>query len=94
VTQPSVFHVYQFDAVAGDKVSLAAFSVSKDAKLDLGFALISPNGKQLLFADDSPTQFPKDPEITDYEIMQGGTYLVVYSFTSATGTYDLVFTRK
>jgi len=95
ISQASVFHVYQFDAAAGDKVSLAAFSVSKNGSLDLGFALISPSGRQLLFADDSPSQFPKDPELTDYEIMQTGTYLViVYSFTPATGTYDFVFTRK
>lgn len=95
ITQAGVFHIYQFDAAAGDKVSLAAFSVSKNGSLDLGFALISPSGHQLLFADDSPSQFPKDPELTDYEIMQTGTYLViVYSFTPATGTYDFVFTRK
>jgi hypothetical protein len=96
INQANVFHVYQFEAVAGDKVSLAAFSISKSGSLDLGFALIGPNGHQLLFADDSPSQFPKDPELTNYEIMQSGTYLIVlYSFsTNAVGTYDFVFTRK
>lgn len=95
ISQPNVFHVYQFDAVAGEKISLAAFSVSKNGALDLGFALISPSGHQLLFADDSLSQFPKDPELTDYEIMQTGTYLVIiYSYTPATGTYDFVFTRR
>jgi hypothetical protein len=91
----SVFHVYEFEAQAGDKISLAAFSVSKDGALDLGFALIGPNGRQLEFADDSDSQFPKDPELNSYEIMQSGTYtVIVYSFTNATGTYDMVFSRK
>jgi len=95
VTAPSVFHYYQFNARAGDKISLAVYSVSGSGKLEMGFALLGPNGKQIVFADDSDSEFPQDPELKDYVILQNGTYtVIVYSFTPATGTYDLELRRN
>jgi hypothetical protein len=96
ITAPNTFHFYQFSAKAGDRVSLAAFSVSQGGALDLGFAILGPGGNQIAFADDSTGEFPKDPELADFEIAQTGTYtVIVYSFTrAATGTYDLVLTRR
>lgn len=91
----NVFHVYQFDASAGDKISLTAFSISPDGKLDIGFAVLGPNGRMLVFADDSESEFPKDPELTNFEALQSGTYtVIVYSFTDAVGSYDLQFKRN
>ncbi len=95
IAAPNVFHYYQFTAKAGDTISLAVFSVSKTGKLDMGFGLLGPNGRQIVFADDSDSDNPKDPELKDFVILQNGTYtVIVYSFTVATGTYDIELKRN
>ncbi|MBN1426904.1 MAG: PPC domain-containing protein [Anaerolineae bacterium] len=92
--QPTVFHVYQFNANAGDRISLAVHSVNQNGELEIGFALLGTNGLQLIFADDSTGDNPSDPEL-DYQVTQTGTFtVIVYSFNDATGTYDLVYSRK
>jgi hypothetical protein len=94
-SQPNVFHVYQFNASAGDKITLAVYSVNQEGQVDVGFALLGPNGLQLVFADDSTGDNPPDPELVDYEMTQTGVFtVIVYSFTSATGTYELEYSRK
>lgn len=94
-SQPNVFHVYQFNASAGDKISLVVYSVNREGQMDLGFALLGPNGRQLVFADDSISDNPPDPELVNYEVNQAGVFtVIVYSFTNATGTYELEYSRK
>jgi hypothetical protein len=94
-TQPNVFHFYQFNASAGSKISLVVHSINQDGKLEIGFAVIGPNGQQLVFADDSKSDNPSDPELIDYEVQQTGTFtVIVYSFSDATGTYELDYSRK
>ncbi|MBN1310293.1 MAG: PPC domain-containing protein [Anaerolineae bacterium] len=93
--QPNVFHFYQFNASAGDKISLAVYSANQEGELEIGFALLGPNGLQMVFADDSQSDNPSDPELIDYEVTQTGTFtVIVYSFNDATGTYDLEYSRK
>jgi hypothetical protein len=93
--QPNVFHFYQFNASAGDKISLVVYSANQDGELEIGFGLLGPNGQQLIFADDSEGDNPSDPELVDYEVAQTGTFtVIVYSFNDATGTYELEYSRK
>lgn len=94
-SRPNVFHFYQFNASAGDKISLVVYSVSQEGQLDIGFALLGPTGLQLVFADDSTSDNPPDPELADYEVTQTGVFtVIVYSFTNAIGTYELDYSRK
>ncbi|MCC6906292.1 MAG: hypothetical protein IT326_10655 [Anaerolineae bacterium] len=93
--QPAVFHFYQFNAHAGDRISLSVVSASTDNILDLGFALLTPDGHQLVFADDSEGANPLDPSLQQVPIPQTGTCtVIVYALSDATGLYELSFARE
>ncbi len=92
---PGTFHYFQFNAEAGDRITLVARSESSVGLLDLGFAVLGPDGRQMVFADDSTGENPADPELQGYEVSQTGTYtIVIYSFNDAQGTYELRYERQ
>lgn len=92
---PGTFHYFQFNAEAGDRITLVAQSESSVGLLDLGFAVLGPDGRQMVFADDSTSENPSDPELRGYEVSLTGTYtVVVYSFNDAQGTYELRYERQ
>jgi hypothetical protein len=91
----NVFHYYQFNATAGDSVTLTVTSAEDAEDIDIGFALLGPDGHQLAFADDSTGDRPNDPSLSDFEVRQTGTFtVVVYTFNGASGAYDLSFQRE
>lgn len=91
----NVFHIYQFNAVAGETISLVVASRSQRGSLDIGFAVLGPNGLQLAFADHSEGSNPNDPALLDFPATQSGTYtVIVYLFNDAAGTYDITFSRE
>lgn len=93
--EQNVFHFYQFNAAAGDRISLVVTSSSTEDELDIGFALIAPNGLQLAFADHSEGANSADPALLGYRVTQTGTYtVIVYTFNAATGTYELQYERE
>ncbi len=92
--RPDVFHYYQFNASAGQLITLRVAS-SSDENLDIGFALLDPAGAQVAFADDSTGENPLDPELVGYRVNTSGTYtVIVYALTDAAGTYELSFQRQ
>lgn len=91
----NVFHIYQFNASANDKVSLTISSTSETGELDIGFAVLGPNGLQLTFADHSDGDNPADPALLQYQLSQTGTYtVIVYTFNDATGIYEITYLRE
>lgn len=93
-TAPNVFHYFQFQAVAGDRITLQVDSTSA-AGVDIGFAIIGPSGEQLVFEDDGRNDNVKDPEMIRYFVHQTGMYtVIVYTFNGLNGTYDLEFLRE
>jgi hypothetical protein len=91
----NVFHYYQFSGNFGDLITVRAVSTSDTAQIDIGFALIGPQGVQMVFADDSNGGASPDPELTAYRIEQTGTYtIIVYTVNDATGSYELLFSRE
>ncbi|HEC21775.1 MAG TPA: hypothetical protein ENI95_02530 [Chloroflexi bacterium] len=92
---PNVYHFYQFNATAGEMITLSVTSTSEEGELDIGFAVLGPDGIQQVFADDSEGDNPADPVLSGYEVPQTGTYtVVVYSFNDATGSYQITFSRE
>jgi hypothetical protein len=90
---PNVFHYYQFNATAGDQITLRVASTGTG--IDIGFAIIGPSGEQLVFADDGQGSNPRDPELLRYEVRQTGTFtVIVYTFGSVGGAYDLEYLRE
>ncbi len=95
INAPGAFHTFQFNARAGNRVTLVVTSQSTSGALDLGFALLGPDGRQTAFADDSTGGNPADPELRSYSLTQTGVYtVIVYSFNNALGTYELEYTRQ
>lgn len=91
----NAFHVYQFNAEAGDLVTLRINSTTQRGTLDIGFALISPDGMQVMFVDDMMGGTDKDPALVDYEIGTAGTYtVIVYALADGFGTYEFSFSRR
>jgi hypothetical protein len=92
---PNVFHYYQFNATAGDRITLRVVSTSERGQLDVGFALLGPDGLQAAFVDDSDGDNPLDPSLIRYEAVETGTYtVIVYAFGDATGSYELSYIRE
>jgi hypothetical protein len=92
---PNVFHYYQFNATAGDRITLRVTSTSERGQLDIGFALLGPDGLQAVFVDDSDSDNPLDPSLIRYEAVETGTYtVVVYAFGDASGSYELSYIRE
>ncbi len=91
IQAPNVFHFYQFNGAAGNKITVTITEASDRGQLDLGFALIGPNGLEvpMAFADDPP-------ELSDFELAQTGTYtIIVYHFSAdATGSYTIQFVKE
>lgn len=92
IAAASTFHYYQFDATAGDRISLRVGVSNTTGAFDLGFALLNPDGTQLAFADDSGTGL--DPALANFTLPQTGTYtVVVYALTSGSGEYQITLNR-
>lgn len=95
IAEVGVFHSYQFEAQAGDRISLRVISEATTGELDLALALIGPAGEQMVFADNSPGKRPSDPQIVNLELTQTGTYTaIVYALTDGTGLYDIQYERQ
>jgi len=91
----NVFHYYQFSGNFGDLISVRVVSTSDTDQIDIGFALIGPQGVQMVFADDSNGGVSPDPELSSYRVEQTGTYtIIVYTVNDATGSYELLFSRR
>ncbi len=98
----SVFHMYQFNATAGDVVNIEVINnnsesvgFSNQAGLDIGFALLAPNGEEIAFADDLDPETNIDAALNDFVLDQTGSYIiVVYSFAGGEGRYELTFARN
>ncbi len=94
INAANVFHYYQFNAAAGDQITITVRSSNIVGELDMGFALLGPDGHQMIFADDAEDSDSPDPELIDYEVSQTGSYvIVVYAFNDALGTYELSYQR-
>lgn len=94
-TASGAFHVYQFTAEAGDLVTLRLNSTTERGTLDIGFALISPDGLQVTFVDDVLGGEDLDPALVDYEVAESGTYtVIVYALTDGTGTYEIAYSKR
>lgn len=95
VNASGVFHYYQFAGNAGNIVDISILSQSIVGELDLGMALLAPDGQQIAFADNQDALGSMDPHLQDYRLTQTGAYtIVVYTFDGeARGTYELSFTR-
>jgi hypothetical protein len=92
IRAPNTFHTYQFNADAGDSITLTITSTSEQGTLSLGFVVLGPDGRQAASADNFGAGL--DPELVDYVPTRTGTYtVIVYSFDDATGTYELQYTR-
>jgi len=99
----NVFHMYQFNGSAGDTIDIIVTDLnvqptpqfgSNQTNLDVGFAVLAPNGTQLAFADSPPEDEPVDAALENFRLEQSGSYIiVVYSF-SGTGQYELSFSRE
>ena len=94
----NVNHIYQFNATVGDTITLAVTSISEVGDLDIGFAVLGPDGLQYKFADQSNGDNPNDPAIT-FTVNQTGTYtVIVYTVKNglsfATGFYQMSFLRE
>ena len=95
INASDVYHYFQFNANGGEKITLRITSTNIVGALDMGFAVLGPDGQQVVFADDSQGSNPLDPDLEKYQIEQTGTYtIVVYSFTDALGTYELSYSRE
>ena len=96
INAPNVFHYYQFGGHAGDNVTLEVQSDSLVGNLDLGMALLAPDGYQVAFADNQDSIGSLDPRLDAFRLTQTGTYtVVVYTFDGeARGTYELSFERN
>lgn len=93
VRAPNTFHTYQFNASAGDSITLTITSTSEQGALNLGFVVLGPDGQQAAYADDFGAGL--DPALVGYIPAQAGTYtVIVYSFDDATGVYELQYTRE
>ncbi len=91
----NVFHYYQFTGNFGDLINVSVVSTSDTGQIDIGFALIGPQGVQMVFADDSNGGASPDPELSSYRVEQTGTYtIIVYTVNNATGSYELLFSRQ
>ena len=96
INASNVFHYYQFNGRAGDRVTLSVLSDSLVGNLDLGMALLAPDGYQAAFADNQDSVGSLDPLLDAYRLTETGTYtVVVYTFDpEARGTYELSFVRE
>lgn len=98
----SVFHMYQFNATAGDTVNIEVINnaeepvgFSSQPSLDIGFALLAPNGEQLAFADELDPETNVDAALNDFVVDQTGSYIiVVYAFAGGEGRYELFYSRN
>lgn len=102
-TEESAFHMYQFSATAGDAVTIQILNdnqaspntFSNQLGLDIGFALLAPNGEQVTFADDLDPETNVDAALEDFIVEQTGSYIVVvYSFTGGEGRYELTYSKN
>jgi hypothetical protein len=82
---PGVFHVYTFEASAGQVVILQAVAASED--LDLYFHLFQPDGTVMgLYEDELP---PNNPALLDLMLAQTGEYAALVGARAGTGDYRM-----
>jgi hypothetical protein len=88
----NVFHVYQFDAAAGEHIRIVAEPA--DELLRIALSLIGPAGVQIAFDGDiEPSE--GGPKTMSLTLTQTGSYtLIVYSLDGTSGSYDLEFVRE
>lgn len=96
LTAPNVFHYYQFNGRAGDSITLSVLSDNSAGNLELGVALLAPDGTQAAFVANQGSVRSRDPRPDSFQLTETGTYtIVVYALhDEARGTYELDFVRE
>jgi hypothetical protein len=91
-SERNVFHVYQFNGVAGDDIIIVA--TPADQTLHIGLSLIGPTGLQIAF-DGNIEPSASGPKTMRLSLTQSGNYsLIIYTLDGTSGTYDLEFARE